>query len=268
MMRLGALAALLCLFFGPAGAESPARRYSLSDAAARPVVRVLVDDSAQGGRFRNGTGVLVGRCDVMLTAKHVLAVTGVEQLQVYSPQLRGKAVAGVVDAAAQHLRNGDGDDPAGFDDDVAVVRLAACPTHHFVPFEQIKPLQFQHLKQLRSAGFACDSSHQRAPEIIRFTGRVASAPVVGGLSRQVRLVPGARPGQSGAPVFSFSSDSQQRALHMLLVATVRTQASPVGCGVDENTGQSAAGHAAFGAVLTERFIASLEDYVIGLGARR
>ncbi|MEO0412679.1 MAG: hypothetical protein AAF221_12660 [Pseudomonadota bacterium] len=266
MIRLSVFTALLCFSAVSAAAQTAARRYSLTNAAAQPVVRVLVDDLGRSGRFRNGTGVLVGRCDVMLTAKHVVAGASFEQLQIYSPQLRGKAVSGLTDISAQQLRNGDGNDPAGFDDDISVVHLAACPTHHYVPLEHITPLQFKHLSHLRSAGFACDSRHKRAPEIVHFQGKVVPTPFAGGLSRQVRLRPGARPGQSGAPVFSVSADGTQRALHMLLVATVRDNTSPVGCGIDEATGQSAAGHSAFGAVLTESFIKALETYVISLGA--
>ncbi|MEM7569348.1 MAG: trypsin-like peptidase domain-containing protein [Pseudomonadota bacterium] len=257
----------VALTAAPARADETGRRYSLSEPVAQPVVRILVDRFEANGQYRNGTGVLAGRCDVMLTARHVLRDAKPAQVQVYSPQIRGQVAGIKTDAAAQSLRNVSGSAqrrPGRFDDDVVVVRLDRCPTYQFVPLSAIQPLQFRHLKALRSAGFACDSRHKRAPEITAFEGTFVPFKPGQGLSRQVRLSPGARPGQSGAPIFSVDAQTGERQLHMLLVATLRDRAAPVGCGIDEETGQSDAGHAAYGAVLTQQFMDAFKAYIAAL----
>lgn len=264
MIRVLSGVILCAIWTLPVFAEDNPRRYLLASPAARPAVRVLVDTQAQTGRFRNGSGVLVGRCDVMITANHVVNGASADQLHIYSPQIRGRAVSALPDPVAASLRNASGNDPLNLDADVAVVRLAECPTHHYVPLKELRPLTFGDLGTLRSAGFACDSSDVRAPEIVDFAAELAPTPLPGGVSRQLRLTPGARPGQSGAPVFSFNKRTGARALHMILVATARKKTAPVGCGIDRSTGRSQAGQSAYGALFTQQFIDDFKDYVAGL----
>ena len=241
------------------------RLFRLSDRAALPVVSVLVDDYGTAARYRRGTGVLVGRCDVMLTARHVVSGADPSAIHIHSPQIRGSSTVAIADGEAANLRNAPPNRRAedSFDDDVVVLRLKACPTHHRVPLDALAPISFSHIDALVGVGFPCDSGGRRAPERIDFRGNLVKAPVRGSLSRRLRLTPGARPGQSGAPVFSLS-ETGALSLHMLLVATVRHETAPVGCGIDVQTGQSDAGQAAFGVLLTADFIDAFGAYIAGL----
>lgn len=262
--------AAICLLAGPARAQAAKRQYKLSTALARPVVRILADDFAKTGRYRNGTGVLVGRCDVMLTARHVAAPTGAlaaDGLQIYSPQIRGKVVKVVRDPAARALwPESDRIKNAGnLDGDLAVLKLSACPTHSYIPLNQVRPIAFADFKALKSIGFACDSGHKRGPEELSLTGRFAQVAPHLGLSRSITLTPGARPGQSGGPIYAVKP-GKDPALTMIMVATVRDDTAPVGCATDPNTGASEAGSASYGAALTSGFIAALGGYVRALNA--
>lgn len=249
----------------PASAQAP-RTYRLSSDLARPVVRILADDFAADGRYRNGTGVLVGRCDVVLTAQHVAVSAGgfdPAVLQVYSPQVRGKAVGVVADKAARALWPQPADASGNLDGDLAVLKLSACPTQSFVPLRQLRPITFADLKRLKSVGFACDSGHKRAPEQISLRGRFSKVAPSLGLSRSIRLTPGARSGQSGSPIYALAP-GQPPALTMIMAATERGITAPVGCGMDPDTGESEAGNASYGAALTSEFIEALAGYVRGM----
>lgn len=262
MVRRFLLAAVLICAAAPAQAD---RLFRLNDRAALPVVSVLVDDYGTTARYRRGTGVLVGRCDVMLTARHVVRGADPSTIHVHSPQIRGRSTLVIADGQAASLRNAPPSRRAedSFDDDVVVLRLKDCPTHHRVPLDALVPISFSHIDALVVIGFPCDSGGRRAPERIDFRGSLVAAPIRGSLSRRLRLTPGARPGQSGAPVFSVS-ETGTLALHMLLVATVRHETAPVGCGIDAQTGQSDAGQAAFGVLLTADFIDAFGAYVSAL----
>lgn len=252
---------------GSASAQGP-RTYRLSSDLARPVVRILADDFAADGRYRNGTGVLVGRCDVLLTARHVAMSAGgfdPAVLQVYSPQIRGKSVGVADDPAARALwpEGGRLANPGNLDGDLAVLKLQACPTHSYVPMAQLRPIAFADLKDLKSVGFACDSGHKRAPEQLALTGQFQHTAPRLGLSRSILLTPGARPGQSGSPIYA-PSRGHPPALTMIMAATVRDVTAPVGCGMDPDTGESAPGTASYGAALTSAFIEALAGYVRGM----
>lgn len=256
-----------CFRLGPAAADAP-RQYRLASDLARPVVRILADDYAATQHYRNATGVLVGRCDVLLTARHVALSRGVFQpkrLQVYSPQIRGKVVE-VVDAPAaralwpQRARPENSDN---LDGDLAVLKLSSCPTHSYVSLEQLRPIAFADLKQLKSVGFACDSGHMRGPEELTLQGQFQQVAPSLGLSRSILLKPGARAGQSGSPIYAIRP-GKLPALTMIMSATVRDVEAPVGCGRDSETGASKAGSASYGAALTSGFIEALRKYVRGL----
>jgi hypothetical protein len=266
----------LSLFYGlclsaacaalPASAQQAQRTYRLSSDLARPVVRILADDFAADGRYRNGTGVLVGRCDVVLTAQHVAVSAGgfdPAVLQVYSPQVRGKAVGVTADKAARALWPRPADARGNLDGDLAVLRLSACPTQSYVPLSQLRPITFADLKRLKSVGFACDSGHKRAPEQISLRGRFRKVETRLGLSRSIRLTPGARSGQSGSPIYALAP-GKPPALTMIMAATERGITAPVGCGQDPITGTSPPGAASYGAVLSAQFIEALGIYVRGL----
>lgn len=263
------LSAVLLFSAAPAQAEQEERSYKLSTALAQPVVRILSDDYEADGTFRNGTGVLVGRCDILLTARHVAQPGDSEmaagRLQVYSPQVRGKVVSVMDDPAARALWPADArsKNPGNFDGDIAVLKLSACPTHSYVPLEAIRPIAFADFKALKSVGFACDSGHKRGPEELTLTATFQDTAPALGLSRKILLTPGARSGQSGSPIYALKP-GKDPALTMIMAATVRDVAAPVGCGKDPDTGMSEAGSASYGAALTSGFIEALAGYVRGV----
>lgn len=250
-----------------AQAQAP-RLYRLSTDLARPVVRILADDFQANSSYRNGTGVLVGRCDVVLTAQHVAVSRNgfvPRALQVYSPQRFGKSVSVSDDPSARALWPDQPLERGNLDGDLAVLKLAACPTSSFVPLSQIRPIIFADLKHLTSVGFACDSGHRRAPEQISLRGRMRPLDRALGLSRAIELTPGARSGQSGSPIYALAP-GKAPALTMIMAATVRQVAAPVGCATDPHTGASTAGSVSYGTVLTTSFIAGLNGYIRRLDA--
>lgn len=257
--------ALVCLPSAVSAESVKIRDYRLSHPLARPVVRILSDEGRAQGRYGSATGVLVGRCDIVLTARHVAVGAGglkVDAMDIYSPQIRGKSVTVLDDPAARAIwpRSPVTAVEGNFDSDLAVLKLSACPTHSYVPMDQVRPIQFSDLKTLKAVGFACDSGDKRAPEFMALRGKFAPTAPGLGISRSLTLTPGARPGQSGSPIYALI-DEQAPALTMIMVATVRRETSPVGCGANPETGRSKAGVASYGAVLTQDFIDTLRDYV-------
>jgi len=234
-------------------------------------VRVLADRFADYGHYGSATGILVGRCDVLLTARHVAEGPNDAQtkaLQVYSPQIRGKVVDVEPSPAARALwpKRAKGAAKGNFDADLAVLKLSQCPTHTSLPLERLRPLQFADLRRLKTVGYPCDSRQQRGPEHVAMRGQHIKARGTLGVSRSIRLTPGARPGQSGSPIYTIDGLNPP-SLSMILVATARDTATPLGCAQDPDTGQSEAGTAAYGVVLREAFIEGLRRYIRALNAQ-
>ncbi|MEM6680700.1 MAG: serine protease [Pseudomonadota bacterium] len=244
------------------------RQYLLSSPLSRPVVRVMANYYASHGQYGSGTGLLVGRCDVLVTARHVAEGPNGFQpsaLEVYSPQIRGRVVDVVNAPEARAIwPEKRADAVAGnLDADLAVLRLSECPTHTSLPLDQLRALEFSDLKAMKTVGYPCDGRAHRGPEHVALSGQYLRLNRSLGLSRKIRLTPGARPGQSGSPIYVLKP-GHAPAVGMILVATARDTATPIGCAQDPQTGQSEAGHAAFGAVLTTRFIENLRHYIRAL----